>query len=66
MSKKKRNGFYYPITPGGTIVTWLASTSEEEAWTKLLKDAAHMPYNGKEGFYQRGYRVEFIEGENLG
>lgn len=49
---------YYPITPGGTICTWLGSDSEDEAWQKLLKDAAHMPYRGIEGFQQRGYTVE--------
>ena len=49
---------YVPVTPGGTPCTWLASTTEAEAWAKLLKDAAHMPYVGIEGFKKRGYTVE--------
>ena len=48
---------YAPVTPSGTIIDWLISESEDEAWSKLLEDAAHMPYNGKEGFASRGYTV---------
>ena len=54
MSKRK----YFPVTPGGTVITWLESNTEAEAWTKLLKDAAHMPYKTKENFQKRGYTVE--------
>lgn len=49
---------FIPITPGGTICGWLESTTEAKAWDKLLKDAAHMPYDGIEGFKERGYTVE--------
>ena len=52
---------FVPITPGGTACTWLASDTEEEAWQKLLKDAAHMPYKNKVGFQNRGYTVEKME-----
>lgn len=49
---------YIPITPGGTICTWLASPTEDIAWEKLLKDADHMPYVNKQAFIERGYKVE--------
>ena len=49
---------YVPVTPGGTVVMWLEAATEDEAWNKLLIDAAHMPYNGKQGFINRGYTVE--------
>ena len=49
---------FVPITPGGTACVWLKSKTEAEAWAKLLKDAAHMPYKGIEGFKARGYTVE--------
>jgi hypothetical protein len=49
---------YVPVTPGGTACVWLASPTEAEAWSKLLVDAAHMPYRTKEGFVKRGYTVE--------
>lgn len=48
---------FVPCTPAGTPCTWLASNTEQEAWEKLLKDAAHMPYRGKKGFQDRGYTV---------
>ena len=48
---------YIPVTPAGTPCMWLESTTEDEAWRKLLVDAAHMPYQGKQGFMQRGYTV---------
>ncbi len=48
---------YCPVTPGGTICTWLVSASEDGAWQNLLADAAHMPYKGREGFEARGYSV---------
>ncbi len=53
---------YFPVTPGGTVCTWLESNTEAEAWDKLLKDASHMPYKGKRGFIQRGYTVEKSDG----
>ena len=52
---------YVPITPGGTVCFWLKSNTEEEAWNALLKDAAHMPYDGKQGFKDRGYTVAEME-----
>lgn len=62
MSKTRgdaKPGFVYvPVTPGGTACVWLMSPTEDEAWSRLLKDAAHMPYKGKEGFQRRGYTVE--------
>jgi hypothetical protein len=48
---------WIPQTPAGTDCDWLMSDTEAEAWKKLLKDAAHMPYRGIEGFKQRGYTV---------
>lgn len=58
MSKKVA---YVPMTPGGSLCLWLAAKTEDKAWEKLLKDAAHMPYKGKEGFEQRGYKVVTVE-----
>ena len=53
---------FVPVTPGGTILVNLAATSEEKAIANLLKDAAHMPYDGWDspdgmGFKQRGYEI---------
>lgn len=55
-----RKGFV-PVTPGGTYCFWLAAPTEKEAWARLLKDAAHMPYRGVEGFRRRGYTVEEVK-----
>lgn len=60
---KRKKRVFIPITPGGTICEWLAASTEEEAWKKLLKDAAHMPYVTKENFVKRGYTVEEFEEE---
>lgn len=49
---------FVPYTPGGAACDWLASDTEEKAWKKLLKDAAHMPYKGVEGFKKRGDTVQ--------
>lgn len=49
---------YAPVTPGGTVLYFLQKPTEDEAWAALLKDAAHMPYDGKKGFQARGYTVE--------
>lgn len=59
MSKNK--GSFVPVTPGGTPCFWLASNTEDEAWEKLIVDAAHMPYKTKEGFVARGYTVEYFK-----
>jgi hypothetical protein len=48
---------FIPETPGGTVLVHLKSKTEEGAWAKLLKDAAHMPYKTKENFIKRGYKV---------
>ena len=45
---------FVPITPGGSACAWLEAETEEEAWKKLLKDAAHMPYKTKENFVKSG------------
>jgi len=53
---------YIPITPGGTVLSWLAQDTEEAAWKALMQDAAHMPYRNQAGFEKRGYTVEkFVE-----
>ncbi len=49
---------YIPVTPAGTFCDWLESETEKEAWDKLMKDAAHMPYKNKQEFIDRGYTVE--------
>ena len=59
---KAKKSVWYPITPGGTVCNWLGSSTEDQAWAKLLKDAAHMPYITKENFQKRGYTIEeFIQ-----
>lgn len=57
MSTKRQ---YVPITPGGTVCFWLTSNTQEEAWNKLLQDAAHIPYDSIAEMRQRGYRVEVV------
>jgi len=49
---------YIPSTPGGTPLFHLKADSEEQAWTNLVEDAKHMPYDGVEGFKARGYTVD--------
>ena len=49
---------YYPVTPGGSVLAHLESSTEAEAWEKLMVDAAHMPYVDKQAFIDRGYTVE--------
>ena len=56
---------FVPVTPGGTVCLWLTSDTEDEAWEKLLEDAAHMPYSGKEGFIKRGYTVDSFDTEEV-
>lgn len=53
MNKNK----FYPVTPAGTVCYWLPSETEDEAWEKLMEDAAHMPYRNKQAFVERGYTV---------
>lgn len=59
MSKSKN--WFIPVTPGGTVVFELKAENEKKAWNKLLKDAAHMPYKGVQGFKDRGYKVELFK-----
>jgi len=54
---------YMPVTPAGTVLIHLKSATEQEAWDKLLIDAAHMPYVNKENFERRGYTVEPVKEE---
>jgi len=54
---------WIPRTPAGTECDWLASRSEDEAWTKLMRDAAHMPYEDKAAFIARGYTVNLWTAE---
>lgn len=49
---------YIPVTPAGTPLVELGAKTEAQAWAKLLKDAAHMPYKTIENFKKRGYTVE--------
>jgi hypothetical protein len=51
---------FVPVTPGGTHIFHLESRTADEAWAKLLVEAAHMPYKGKAGFQKRGYTVEAV------
>lgn len=53
---------YVPSTPGGTMLLHLAGDTEEQAWKYLMAEASHMPYVDKEGFQQRGYTVDKMEG----
>ncbi len=52
---------YVPVTPAGSAIMHLAAKSEKKAWKKLLKEAGHMPYDGKQGFLERGYTVCRLE-----
>ena len=49
---------WVPVTPGGSVLMHIEADTEDEAWSNLLQDAAHMPYKDKEGFIERGYTVE--------
>lgn len=51
---------YVPVTPAGTYLFHLMSNDEDKAWERLLKDAAHMPYKGREGFAARGYTISIV------
>lgn len=61
MSTNPKRGAFVPETPGGTPLLHLKAKTEERAWSNLLRDAAHMPYQGVQGFKQRGYKVLFWE-----
>lgn len=49
---------FIPITPAGTPLTGLAADTLQEAMTRVMKDAAHMPYRTWEHFLRRGYSIE--------
>jgi len=49
---------FIPFTPAGSIILDCAAPTEDKAWAKLLKAAAHMPYPDKAAFVRRGYTVE--------
>ncbi len=61
-----KNYVYWPFTPAGSALAHLESKTEETAWMRLLKDAAHMPYGNVEGFKKRGYTVQKIEDNKNG
>jgi len=48
---------FIPFTPAGTEISHLAAPKFRQAKKRLLRDAAHMPYDGWQGFYDRGYRI---------
>jgi len=58
VSKRVR---FVPCTPGGSFLFYLESKTEEQAIKRLLRDAAHMPYVGWEGFKARGYTIARLE-----
>lgn len=58
---RRKKVIFVPVTPAGTYVMHLQSDTEEEAIAKLLKDAAHMPYNGWKEFQDRGYTISRLE-----
>ena len=55
---------YIPVTPGGTVLIHLESSSADVAWSKLLKDTRHMPYRNKAEMQKLGYEVWKSEGNN--
>lgn len=55
---------YIPVTPGGTLCTWISAKTEKQAWKNLLVDASHMPYKTKSNFIARGYTVIRMGGLN--
>lgn len=57
MTRNKKKT-YVPVTPGGTVLMHLESNSEDQAKKRLMRDAAHMPYNGWKEFEERGYTIE--------
>lgn len=49
---------WFVITPGGTLVYETGSFSRKCSIKKLLRDAAHMPYQSWNDFKLRGYKLE--------
>lgn len=54
---------YLPMTPAGSPLMHLASSEYSAARDALLNEAAHMPYQGWAGFYERGYRIYEMRGD---
>lgn len=48
---------FIPVTPAGTPLFDLEAPTAEDAWKKLMKAAAHMPYPDQAAFEERGYTV---------
>lgn len=48
---------FVPFTPAGSCLMEHESSTEEGAWKKLMKAAAHMPYKDQAAFEKRGYEV---------
>lgn len=59
MSEKETK--FVPVTPAGTPILDIAAATEKQAIKNLLEAAAHMPYDGWEGFKARGYTIEKFE-----
>jgi hypothetical protein len=51
---------WFPVTPAGTVLTWLPADTASAAWARLLEDASHMPYHGQLEFEKRGYNVMYL------
>lgn len=49
---------FIPVTPAGTLVIGLAAETREEAISRLLFDASHMPYGSWKAMKKRGYTIE--------
>ena len=52
---------FIPETPGGSFLADLESSTEEEAWEKLMNAASHMPYEDQQAFIRRGYTIVEID-----
>lgn len=57
-AKPGKPGFYVPVTPAGSVLMHLESPTEELAWERLMIEGAHMPYETKQDWIDRGYTVE--------
>ena len=55
---------YVPVTPAGSVLMHLESSTEEKAWKRLMREAAHMPYPDQAAFEARGYEVIEMESDN--
>lgn len=55
---KEQESVWIPETPAGSMLAHLEADTEDQAWLNLLEDAKHMPYDGIQGFKERGYKVE--------